>query len=182
MIKPGAQAPDFSAETAHHGAFSLDSLSDQTVLLQFYRFAGCPVCNMSLRNYVQRFAALEAADIHVVAVFHSSVKSLREHVEVKDIPFPLVADPDKLAYKLYGVEDSPRAMAAPAVLGKAVRAIARGYFPKPAEGGQNGLPADFLLERGVVRYAHYGKHAADTLSVAEVLKLGRSLFETPRAR
>lgn len=182
MIKPGTQTSNFSAETAHHGMFSLDSLSERTVLLQFYRFAGCPVCNVSLRSYTKRYSELEAADIHVVAVFHSSVKSLRGHIEVQNIPFPLVADPGKHIYERYEVEASPRAMAAPAVLGKAVRAVARGYFPKPAEGGQNGLPADFLIERGVVRYAHYGKHAADTLSVDEVLKLGRCLFETPRVR
>ena len=36
--------------------------------------------------------------------------------------------------------------------------------PPTTEGGQNGLSADLLIERGVVRYVHYGKHAADTLS------------------
>lgn len=170
-LKPGDRAPDFSAETAHHGGLELSDFANDTLLLQFYRFAGCPVCNLSLRTYAKRHADLAGAGIWVVAVFHSGAASLREHVRVKVLPFPLLADPDKTIYQRYGVESSVAAMRSPKVIGKALRAVSLGYLPGKVEGGGNGLPADFLIEQGVVRHAHYGTHAADTLSVDEALKL-----------
>ena len=123
---------------------------------------------------MQRYAELEAAGVFVTAVFHSPVASLRNHVKVKeDIPFPLLADPEKQIFAQYGVESSAKAMLAPAVMGKAMRAMAKGYVPNLLrnEGGQNGLPADFIIYNGVIQYAHYGKHAGDTIAVDEVLQL-----------
>ena len=41
------------------------------VHLQFRRFAGCPVCNLHLRSFVERYPKITAASIREVIVFHS---------------------------------------------------------------------------------------------------------------
>lgn len=171
-LQAGMTAPPFVGATAYHGDVALDDYNNDILFLQFYRFADCPVCNLSLREFVTRFSELTTAGIRPVAVFHSATSSLRQYVRVKeDIPFPIIGDPNKLLFEQYGVEESRLAMLSPAVISKAARAITQGYLPNPLhiEGGQNGLPAGFLIERGVIRVAHYGRHAGDIMTIDQIL-------------
>lgn len=173
-LKPGMLAPDFTAETPFHGSVSLDDWRGRPLLLKFYRFAGCPVCNLSLRNYVRQAAYVEAAGLQVAALFHSPVASLRAHLLVKEaVPFPLLADPDKKIFQRYEVTSSSKALRSLGALRHVVPALLAGYFPNAdtVEGGLDGLPADFLLdEDGIIRLAHYGQHAGDSLSVEATLQ------------
>lgn len=153
---------------------------DRLTHLQFRRFAGCPVCNLHLRTFVTRRAEVEAAGIHEVVLFHSSVADLRPHVA--DLPFDVVADPEKTLYREFGVESAPRALlhpkAWPAILralAVALPEIARKHRPAPPnkpEGGRFGLPADFLIAPdGRVLASHHGTHVYDQWSVDELLNL-----------
>jgi hypothetical protein len=151
-----------------------------TVHLQFRRFAGCPVCNLHLRSVARRHDEIAAAGIREVVLFHSPADELRPHVA--DLPFAVVADPDKRLYALFGVEAGPRALLDPRAWGTIVRAIAhdlpgivRGRRPAPAArpaGGRLGLPADFLVgSAGSLLAVKYGAHADDQWSVDELLAL-----------
>lgn len=145
----------------------------RVVHLQFRRFAGCPVCKLHLRSFVQHHAELEAAGILEVAVFHSSEETLRQHQS--GLPFALVADPGMALYRAFGVERSLRSVLDP----RAWRAIARGLsaFGAGRRPGEDalGLPADFLIGRcGRVLACKYGEHADDQWSVDEVLAIAES--------
>jgi peroxiredoxin len=140
------------------------------VHLQFRRFAGCPFCNLHLRSLAQRHAEIEAAGIHEVAVFHSSASSLLEHEA--DLPFAIVADPDKHLYAEFGVESSVRAELDPRAWLPALRGAARMRKLPDFHGGIVGLPADFLIASdGRVLAFKYGVHAYDQWSVDELLAL-----------
>ncbi|MEU4832820.1 peroxiredoxin-like family protein [Streptosporangium sp. NPDC023615] len=158
------------------------SLPDRTRLvhLQFRRFAGCPICNLHLRSFVTGNAAIEAAGVREVVVFHSPAEELAGHVT--GLPFAVVADPGKRLYAEFGVESAPRSLLDPRVWGAIVRAIARGLWTvargrerlpaRRVHGGRLGLPADFLIAPdGRVIACGYGEHAYDQWSVADVLSL-----------
>ena len=156
--------------------------ADGFIHLQFRRFAGCPVCNLHLRTIVERHDDLAAAGIREVVVFHSPVDELREYAA--DLPFALVADPDKKLHREFGVESGRRALLDPRVWPAIVRAVlrsavavARGRERPPAgtqPGGRLGLPADFLIapDNTVVAEKH-GTHAYDQWSVDEILASAR---------
>jgi hypothetical protein len=155
---------------------------DRLVHLQFRRFAGCPVCNLHLRSFVRRHDEIVAAGVREVVVFHAPPAELQEHVA--DLPFAVIADPDKRLYVEFGVESGRRALLDPRVFGPIVRAVLRdlgpvllGRRPAPAlrpHGGRYGLPADFLITPGgVVRARRYGAHAYDQWSVDELLAAAR---------
>ncbi|HEU4424457.1 MAG TPA: peroxiredoxin-like family protein [Pilimelia sp.] len=155
---------------------------DRLTHLQFRRFAGCPVCNLHLRSIVRRHDEIAAAGVREVVVFHSSAAELRAHTA--DLPFPVIADPDKRLYAEFGVESRPRALLDPRAWGPILRAILhdlaailRHRQPPPAvrqPGGRLGLPADFLIASdGRVVAAKYGSHAYDQWSVDELLDLAR---------
>lgn len=153
---------------------------DRLIHLQFRRFAGCPVCNLHLRSVVRRHDEIEAAGIHEVVVFHSPADELREHTP--DLPFAVVADPDKRLYREFGVESAPRALLSPRAwlpiawsILRSTWAVARRRERLPAStqpGGRLGLPADFLIASDGRIVAHrYGEHVYDQWSVDELLTL-----------
>lgn len=155
----------------------------QLVHLELRRFAGCPICNVHLRSVITRKDELAAAGIKEVVVFHSTDQELRKYQT--ELPFPVIADPDKKLYAEFGVEKSPRAVlnprAWPAVfrgLGHSVGAVIRRKEPAPPvvhENGSLGLPGDFLIAPdGRVIASKYGTHAFDQWTVDEVLELARS--------
>lgn len=151
---------------------------DWVTHLQFRRFAGCPICNVHLQTIIKRHDEITAAGIREVVLFHSTPDELLTYVD--DMPFDLVADPDRTRYRRFGVETSVRAVIDPRSIAPVVKGIAdrslRGKLRlsagmRTANGGHMGLPADILIDTdGTVVDAKYGKHAGDQWSVDELLE------------
>ena len=97
--------------------------SQQLVHLQFRRFAGCPVCNLHLHSIAQRHVELVAASVREVAIFHSTVDELLPYA--RDLPFPVIADPEKQLYAEFGVESAPRALLDPGAWAPILRSVIR---------------------------------------------------------
>ncbi len=154
--------------------------SEGLVHLQFRRFAGCPVCSLHLHRMTQEWPQLQAAGIIEVVVFHSSHEELIKYEA--DLPFHVIADPEKKLYRAFGVEASLYAILNPLAFFPILRSVANSFvnylkgrlpFPplQPA-GGSLGLPADFLIAPdGKILEFKYGRHADDQWSVADVLQL-----------
>ena len=149
------------------------------VHLQFRRFAGCPICDLHLRDIARRHGELKAAGVVEVALFHSSKKALAPYAG--ELPFAVVPDPGKQLYVRFGVEAGARALTNPGAWAPLIQAViyavgnalaGRPSPPRHAEGGRLGLPADLLISpEGRVIAAKYGEHAADHWSVDELLAL-----------
>jgi peroxiredoxin len=137
--------------------------------LQFRRFAGCPVCNLHLRTFAKGVAQLDAAGVRTIAFFHSTRQAMLPYQG--DLPFPVVPDPERHWYQLFGVERSPLGLLHPSVMWAGLKGLAS--VPSNAlagEGGHDGLPADFLIDTvGRIRGVSYGSHANDQWSLTEVL-------------
>ena len=152
------------------------------VHLQLRRFAGCPICNQHLRSIVTRHDEIRSHGIQEVVVFHSTAAELAKHEA--ELPFPLIADPERELYRRLGVERRPssllstRALRA-AIAGQAAalgnRSTKRGALgPIKPTGGRFGLPADFLIAPGGrVAALKYGQHAYDQWTVDELLDHAR---------
>ena len=159
-----------------------DSAGD-VVHLQLRRFAGCPICNLHLRSIVDRHDEIRSRGIREVVVFHSTAAELAKHEA--ELPFPLIADPERELYERLGVERRVssllrlRALRAAfagetAAFGK--RSTKRGALgPVRPTGGRLGLPADFLIAAdGRIIAVKYGRHAYDQWTVDELLDRARS--------
>jgi peroxiredoxin len=149
------------------------------VHLQFRRFAGCPICNLHLRSIVRRHDEIRSHGIREVVVFHSTVAELAKYEA--ELPFPLIADPERHLYQRFGVEHGPgsllrmralRAMIAGQTAALAKRSTMRGAFgPLTPTGGLLGLPADLLITPdGRIAALKYGQHAYDQWTVDELLE------------
>jgi AhpC/TSA antioxidant enzyme len=157
------------------------------VHLQFRRYAGCPICNIHIRSLARRHDEIRAARIREIAVFHSPAEDMLPHHG--DLPFAVIADPQRLLYTEFGVEASlhavlhPRAWTTPlnpSAYPVVLRGLRNGGSPGPRHGETVlGLPADFFIDpAGRVLALRYGRHANDQWSVDELVALAsqRSQF------
>lgn len=155
---------------------------ERLVHLQFRRFAGCPVCNLHLHSFVRRYSEITAASIREVVVFHSTTEDLFSHAG--NLPFSVVADPDKRLYADFGVGSARRALLDPRAWPAIAQGVLRSLYtivreqrpvpPLKPHGGRFGLPADFLIaSNGHVLASKYGWHADDQWSIDEILMLAR---------
>jgi peroxiredoxin len=162
--------------TTVQGAAVALPAADGLVHLQFRRFAGCPICNLHMHEVASRHSEITTAGVTEVVVFHSSADRLRRYVA--ELPFAVVADPDRKLYDEFGVHNSIRGM----LNRNVARAVGRGMRDTrsarslagmlgPTE-NHLGMPADFLIAPdGTVVARKYGEHADDQWSVDELLRL-----------
>lgn len=170
-LETGKPAPEFKGP-AHTGEeITLDGLGGRLKHIQFHRFVGCPVCNLRVREFVNRYEDVRAAGVETVMVFHTPLPEIQAHVEGSPPPFPIVADPDRLLYDAYGVERSMLGIMSPSFNLSAVKGMLAGFAATPwGQGGVDQIPADFVVdEDGVLKLARYGRHGGDSLSVDALL-------------
>ncbi len=169
-LKAGDAIPAVKLTDIHGTAVTIPNPKTKWVHLQFRRFAGCPICNLHVQEFVRRNSELTAAGIQEVVVYHSPQASLLPYQG--KYPFAVVADPEKKLYGQYGVGTSLYALldirAWPAIFKGASAADKPTGDP---EGGPLGRPADFLISSdGKIVASHYGRHAYDQWSVDELLQ------------
>ncbi len=177
----GAQAPVFEADSLGGRRVDLAALRGRTVLVKFYRFATCPVCNLHLHHFIKEYQVVEALGLTTIVIFHSPAEKL-EATHGDATPFDLVPDPDKRIFRAFGVERGLAGMFAPAVMRDYIRALAAGFPPGmlTSDGGITGNPADFIVDAaGRIAFAHYGRHYADSLTAGQVADVLRGLERGP---
>jgi peroxiredoxin len=175
VLNTGDKVKSRALTTIGGGTVALPAV-DGLVHLQFRRFAGCPICSLHMHEVAARHDEIGKAGVTEVVVFHSSADRLRRYVA--ELPFAVVADPNRKLYEEFGVHNSVRG-----VLNRDVaRAVGRGMRQTrsarslagalgPTE-NHLGMPADFLIAAdGAVVARKYGEHADDQWSVDELLRL-----------
>jgi peroxiredoxin len=173
-IKAGAVVSALKLTDIHGAAVSVPDPKTKRVHLQFRRFAGCPICNLHMREFVQRQAELTAAGIEEVVVYHSPQQSLMPYQG--NFPFAVIADPQKELYQQFGVGTSVFAILDVRAWPAIIKGASASDKPKgDPEGGPFGRPADFLISPdGKVVASHYGRHAFDQWSVDDLLRIAKS--------
>src|SRR5262245_42974112 len=78
-LQPGDKAVPFSAETIEGKAISLELFAGKPLLLMFYRYASCPMCNLRLRDFAQHYSSLHEHGLEVIAFFHSTAQNIRRN-------------------------------------------------------------------------------------------------------
>ena len=168
--KPGEEAARIKLPAIDGSAFDTESLRGKPYMLSFFRFAGCPFCNMRLHELVKRFN--EFGDgFTIVAVFDSPLANLVLHAKGHDAPFPILADESNQFYREYGIEHSVGGMLKGMIfrMPTLMRAMGKGYIPTRIKGSMTTMPADFLIDRkGIIRKAYYGSDEGDHLSREEI--------------
>ena len=171
-LNPGDRAVPFSVETIEGNRISLETFAGKPLLLMFYRYASCPMCNLRLRDFAQHYPRLHERGLEVVAFFHSPRRYIQRNAGKQHYPFPLVPDPQYKVYNSYGIETSWLrfflSMLLPSFYVDWIRSM-RYRFWGGVDWQMGKMPADFLVgPDGRIVKTHYGREMGDHLSVKEV--------------
>lgn len=160
-LSAGFPAPDFLATTFDGKKVRLSDLQGKFVWLIFYRYPGCPLCNLHMSALRKRYESYQKAGLQIVAVFESTADKFDPKAALN---FPMIADPGKELYRLYGAEVRNSAAFQPSVGAKLMKAIFAGHRQGKIEGQIGQIPAHFLIgEGGEIEVAYYGNNIADHL-------------------
>jgi thioredoxin-dependent peroxiredoxin len=171
-LQVGQPAVDFQIQDAEGRTRSLSEYRGRPLLLQFYRYASCPMCDLRLHDFAREYPRLQAKGLEAIAFFHSSPERVRRHFKARPMPFPLAGDPDERVYRAYGVERSwvrlLGSMLKPGFYADWIRSMRHGYWGGVALQMAT-MPADFLIgPDGRLVSVHYGRDIGDHLPAAEV--------------
>ena len=166
-IKIGDILEEITLPTINGSNFSLSSLKGKKVLLTFYRFARCPMCNLRINEILKRYDEL-GKNFTMVGIFDSKINNLRKAMNRHDIPFTILADENFKYFEKYEVKTSWWGVirASFTRFTKFNKALfLKGYIPFPIKGHFNTLPVDILIdEKGVVVDVKYAKDIGDHFS------------------
>lgn len=169
-LQPGMIAPTFTVSDICGNPVALESYRGRKVLLSFFRFSACAMCNLRVHQFIERYPQWERQGMDVIAVFESPIANMKTYVGTQNAPFPLIADPSADLYELYGTETSEEKVQATLADARTktfvAEASAAGFELTP-EKDSNFLriPAEFLIdENGIVQVAHYNQLITDHLA------------------
>jgi len=172
QLSTGDKAPAIVLPAIDGSTFDMSNLRGKKVILTFFRFSTCPLCNMRIRKIKQRWDEF-SSDTVMVGVFDADVDDLRKRMKKHDAPFTIVADESYAAFESNGVSKSFGkfmwgAAKSPLTL---LLATMRGYVPLTMSIAKlSTIPVDILIdESGHVVDAHYCKDTADHMSLDKMI-------------
>ena len=102
-LTAGQAAPDFTATDQDGNAISLSQFKGKKVVLYFYPKDNTPGCTTEACDFRDNYQGLTAKGIVVLGVSVDSEQSHQKFASKYDLPFTLIADPDKKIVEAYGV-------------------------------------------------------------------------------
>lgn len=102
-LKAGDKAPDFTAKDQDGNTISLSDFKGKTLVLYFYPQDNTPTCTKEACNFRDNYQSLLSKGLSVVGVSLDTEKSHKKFINKFNLPFPLIADPDKKIIEDYGV-------------------------------------------------------------------------------
>ena len=103
MLEVGTKAPDFTLPDQNGQPVSLSDFRGKKVVLYFYPKDNTPGCTRQACAFAASYEAFQKLDVAVIGISKDSVSSHLKFVQKYNLPFLLLADPDRTAIEAYGV-------------------------------------------------------------------------------
>lgn len=175
QLRAGTSAPRFKTTDVLGGRVDMAAYDDSYTLLVFLRYSGCPWCNLAIHRLSMEYQMLSKNGCRVIAFVQSEADNIHKNIygRHKVRPqYPIIGDPDRRLYDLYGVGESRMA---------AVRSIpdipywlkavfVHGFPQTEVDGNLLMVPAMFLVGRGEQKIiqAEYGSSFYDHSTFTDI--------------
>lgn len=170
-LKAGDQAIDFNIKDIQGNSWHLEDFKGKKLMLSFYRYAACPLCNLRVHSLSRKYALYKEHGIEMLAVFQSPKENIIKYTGKRNAPFPMIPDPERKLYKQYGVESSMIGLAKGFFTGTFLlpKLLKSGIRPGKIDGDTSLIPADFLIGPDLkIEKAFYGKDIGDHIPEKEI--------------
>ena len=99
----GDKAPEILGQDENGNVIKLSDYAGTKVVLYFYPKDSTPGCTNQACNLRDNYAELRAAGYEVIGVSVQDGKSHKKFIEKNSLPFPLIADTEKVLNEAFGV-------------------------------------------------------------------------------
>ncbi|GAC1386447.1 MAG: hypothetical protein NVS1B7_4880 [Candidatus Saccharimonadales bacterium] len=149
-LHPGQTAPDFNIPDIDGKLINLSDYKGKKLLVCFFRYAGCPFCNLILHSFIERYPKLHGNGLEILAFVQSPRESILEYPMQRQSPrppFPIIPDPTQHVYQRYGVETSlPKFVKSVIKAPLLLTSMYKHHFPQgKMDGNLLLMPAFFLI-------------------------------------
>ena len=103
MLEVGALAPDFTLNDQNGNAVSLSDFRGKKIVVYFYPKDNTPGCTRQACAFAQNFEGFRSLDVPVIGISKDSVASHLKFAQKYELPFILLADPERAAIEPFGV-------------------------------------------------------------------------------
>ena len=172
-IKVGDSSPVSTFYTVKDSSINLQQVGNKKVLITFFRYAGCPICNYRVHELTEAYDSLSEAGFIIVGIFESSTDIMKKYVNEYKVPFHVVSNADGSLYNEFSV---------PVSLTKTAKYSSKKrvrYFHKQGMKYYDGSvykrdgkllrsTADFVLENGAFTLVNYNKAIGDHVPLSEL--------------
>ena len=171
----GQKAPDFTTVDVLKNKIAVRDIDARYVLLVFFRYAGCPWCNLAIHRLSLEYSTLKNNGCEVIAFIQSDARAITANIydrHAQKPKFSIIADPKREYYNLYGVGESLKA---------AVSSIKNvpfwlhsvkehGYKQTQVDGNLFLVPASFLIDTrtNTIIQTSYGTSYYDTEAFMDI--------------
>lgn len=121
-LTEGKKAPAFTGTDQNGNKISLKDFKGKKIILYFYPKDDTPGCTAQACNLRDNYSILIENGFQVIGVSTDSVKSHKKFEQKYNLPFPIIADEDKVIVEKYGVWGEKKFM------GKTYMGISRTTF------------------------------------------------------
>lgn len=103
MLNIGDKAPDFTLLNKDGQAVSLSDFLGKRIVLYFYPKDNTPGCTRQACAFAGLYKEFQSRGVEVIGISKDSVASHVKFAEKYNLPFILLADPNRAAIEAYGV-------------------------------------------------------------------------------
>jgi len=148
-----------------------------TTALVFMRHAGCIFCREQVQELRDNADALAEAGVSIVVLTPDRPSRARKFVEEHRVPFPTLSDPERNAFRAYGLMDgSIGQLVNRRIVAEGVKATLNGTLVRRPTSAPRQLPGTAIVDgTGRLLHLHHGRDAADHLTSREIIERARSL-------
>ncbi|MFK5958860.1 MAG: thioredoxin-dependent thiol peroxidase [Lutibacter sp.] len=102
-LKAGDKSPNFEALDQEGNTIKLSDYKGKKLVLFFYPKASTPGCTVEACNLRDNYQSFLAKGYDVLGVSSDSAKRQQNFINKNELPFPLLADEDKVVINAFGV-------------------------------------------------------------------------------
>ncbi|MDK2806636.1 MAG: thioredoxin-dependent peroxiredoxin [Thermoanaerobacterium sp.] len=103
MIELEKEAPDFTLKSSDGNDVSLSDFKGKKVVLYFYPKDNTPGCTKEACQFRDNINTVKNKDAVILGVSLDDIKSHKKFIEIFNLPFILLSDPDAKVSTEYGV-------------------------------------------------------------------------------
>ena len=172
IVELNVAAPAFNLIDIFDRTIDLRNYKGKKVFIGFFRHAGCPFCNLRVHNLMKIRGKLLEMNMEMIFFFESKKDLMLQSIFHKEVsPVPLIADPEKKWYSIYGIENSPLKSSMSHLTSFIQTAISAKRKKLPIHLMASGesfstIPAEFLLDENlVIRKIHYAPRNVGRIAI-----------------